>query len=133
MASPTETAYSSTCLFSTGREPGIPVHTGQVWALGLPPKAVEQPQKILVRVASSTCTSRPMTVSYSIDLSSLSNLRILFTGVIKQLFCRLFTGVSSCQQLLFLKTVPHKLQANGQPPGAAAAGKADSGQSRQIG
>ena len=33
---------------------GIPVQTGQVWVLGAPPKAVEQPQKILVRVASST-------------------------------------------------------------------------------
>ena len=62
-ASPTATAYSSTFLFRTGSVPGIPVHTGQVWELGLPPKAVEHPQKILVLVASSTWTSSPMTVS----------------------------------------------------------------------
>ena len=31
-----------------------PVHTGQVWVLGAPPNAVEQPQKIFVLVASST-------------------------------------------------------------------------------
>ena len=32
----------------------MPVHTGQVWVLGLPPNAVEQPQNIFVFVASST-------------------------------------------------------------------------------
>ena len=35
-----------------------------MWELGLSPKAVEQPQNILVLVASSTCTSSPITVSY---------------------------------------------------------------------
>ena len=46
------------------KDPGIPVHTGQVWLLGAPPKAVEQPQKIFVFVANSTWTSSPITVSY---------------------------------------------------------------------
>ena len=61
--SPALTADSSTFLFSTGRVPGIPVHTGQHWVLGPPPKAVVQEQKIFVLVASSTWVSRPMTVS----------------------------------------------------------------------
>ena len=47
-------AYSTTFRFKTGREPGIPVQTGQVWVLGAPPKRVEQEQKIFVLVASST-------------------------------------------------------------------------------
>ena len=42
----------------------MPVHTGQVWLLGAPPKAVEHPQKIFVFVANSTWTSSPITVSY---------------------------------------------------------------------
>ena len=54
IARPTARAYSTTCLFNTGREPGIPVHTGQVWVLGSPPNWVEQEQKIFVFVASST-------------------------------------------------------------------------------
>ena len=45
-------------------DPGIPVQTGQVCVFGAPPNAVEHPQKIFVFVASSTWTSRPMTVSY---------------------------------------------------------------------
>ena len=54
VASPTPMAYSTTCLFRTGREPGIPVQTGQVWVFGSAPNAVEQPQNIFVLVASST-------------------------------------------------------------------------------
>ena len=72
VASPTAIAYSTTCLFKTGREPGIPVQTGQVWVFGAPPNSVEQAQKIFVLVASSTWTSSPITVSYS--------LRILFSS-----------------------------------------------------
>jgi hypothetical protein len=36
----------------TGSVPGMPWQTGQVWVLGGAPKAVEQPQNILVRVRS---------------------------------------------------------------------------------
>ena len=57
-------ANSTTFRFTTGSVPGMPVQTGQVCVLGAPPKRVVQPQKIFVRVASSTCTSRPMTISY---------------------------------------------------------------------
>lgn len=64
VASPTDTAYSTACLFNTGNAPGIPMHTGQTWVLGAAPNAVEHPQKILVLVESSTWTSSPMTVSY---------------------------------------------------------------------
>ena len=39
---------------AAGREPGIPVHTGQVCVFGAPPNAVLHPQKIFVFVASST-------------------------------------------------------------------------------
>ena len=44
--------YSTTLRFRTGRDPGCPVQTGQVWVLGSAPKAVEQEQKILLRVRS---------------------------------------------------------------------------------
>ena len=44
-------------LLRTGRDPGIPVQTGQVCVFGAPPNSVEHPQKIFVFVASSTCTS----------------------------------------------------------------------------
>ena len=37
--------------------------TGQVCVFGFPPNSVEKEQKIFVLVASSTCTSSPMTVS----------------------------------------------------------------------
>jgi len=36
----------------TGSVPGIPWQTGQVRVLGSPPKAVEQPQNILLAVRS---------------------------------------------------------------------------------
>ena len=74
VARPTATAYSTTCLFKTGREPGIPVHTGQVWLFGAPPNAVEQPQKIFVLLANSTWTSSPITVSYTLLMTLPPNL-----------------------------------------------------------
>ena len=54
VAMPAFTAYSTTRLFSTGRLPGIPVHTGQHWVLGAAPNFVAQRQKIFVLVFSST-------------------------------------------------------------------------------
>jgi hypothetical protein len=57
--------------FTTGREPGCPVHTGQVKVFGSSPKVVEHPQNIFDRVSSWAWTSRPMTGSYSINISSL--------------------------------------------------------------
>src|SRR5215475_5742448 len=58
------TANSTARLFSTGRAPGKPRHTGQTLVFGGSPKCVEQPQKIFVFVSSWTCTSSPMTGSY---------------------------------------------------------------------
>ena len=54
-------ANSTTCRLSTGSTPGIPRQTGQTCELGSPPKAVEQPQKILLRVRSWAWTSIPIT------------------------------------------------------------------------
>src|SRR6266542_1276269 len=58
------TAYSTACRFRTGSAPGIPRQTGHTFVLGPEPKTLGQPQKILLRVSSCTCTSRPITVSY---------------------------------------------------------------------
>src|SRR3989338_7571410 len=57
-------AYSKAILFKTGSVPGNPRHTGHVCVFASRPKALAQPQKILVRVLNCKCTSRPMTVSY---------------------------------------------------------------------
>src|ERR1700720_700273 len=57
---PSSTAWR----LSTGKAPGSPRQTGQTLVLGGAPKLVAHPQKILVRVESWTCTSRPMTGSY---------------------------------------------------------------------
>jgi hypothetical protein len=40
------------------------MHTGQTFVLGGAPKLVGHPQKILLAVASCTCTSKPTTGSY---------------------------------------------------------------------
>ena len=93
VASPTAIAYSTTCLFNTGRDPGMPVHTGQVWLLGAPPKAVEQPQKIFVFVANSTWTSSPITVSYVLliylilPLSSCQRTVFVASGLLVSVCC----------------------------------------------
>ena len=47
----------------TGSAPGRPRQAGQTFVLGGSPKVVRQPQNILVRVRSCTCTSSPITVS----------------------------------------------------------------------
>ena len=57
-------AISTASRLSTGNAPGRPMHTGQTLVLGGAPKLLGQPQKILLAVASCTCTSRPMTGSY---------------------------------------------------------------------
>src|SRR5580658_3549432 len=57
-------ASSTAARFSTGRAPGKPRQTGKTLLFGCAPKLVGQAQKILVAVASWTCTSRPITGSY---------------------------------------------------------------------
>ena len=56
-------ADSMALAFTTGREPGRPRQTGQVWVFGSAPNTVEQPQNIFEAVFSSTCTSSPSTGS----------------------------------------------------------------------
>ena len=63
-ARPIRIVYSIAIRFTTGSEPGRPRQTGQTWLLGSAPKAVAQPQNILVLVPSSTWVSRPITGSY---------------------------------------------------------------------
>src|ERR1700691_4144964 len=63
-ARPASMANSTAWRLNTGRAPGNPRHTGQTLVLGGAPKLVGQPQNILVRVASWTCTSSPITGSY---------------------------------------------------------------------
>ena len=69
---------------------------------GFAPNSVEQPQKILVFVASSTCTSKPMTVSYSFFI--LSALLVCHN---RKLPCtsRLFVCRCRAKQLFFLEAV----------------------------
>jgi hypothetical protein len=43
-------ANSTTFLFNTGKTPGMPRQTGQVWLFGAAPNLVEQPQNIFVSV-----------------------------------------------------------------------------------
>jgi hypothetical protein len=52
VAKPALMAYSTTRLFKTGKTPGKPAHTGQVFWLGSWPNLVEQPQKIFEWVRS---------------------------------------------------------------------------------
>ena len=56
-------AKSTACRLSTGSAPGRPRQTGQTCEFGGAPKAVLQPQKILVRVRSWAWISSPMTGS----------------------------------------------------------------------
>ena len=57
-------ANSTEVLFNTGKTPGMPRHTGQVWVLGSAPNFAEQGQKSLDLVRSWAWTSSPITVSY---------------------------------------------------------------------
>src|SRR3990172_1150909 len=69
VASPVLIANSRAFLFRTGRTPGMPMHTWQVWEFGSEPNFVEQPQNILVSVSIWACTSSPMTASYFMSAS----------------------------------------------------------------
>jgi hypothetical protein len=54
---------STAALLITGKLPGKPRHTGQVWLLGERPKAALQPQNIFDFVRSWAWTSTPITTS----------------------------------------------------------------------
>src|SRR6185369_500309 len=63
-ASAARAANSITRRFITGRAPGSPKHTEQVFEFGSSPKRVEQPQNSFDSVLSWACISRPITASY---------------------------------------------------------------------
>ena len=58
---PERIASSTACRLSTGSEPGSPRHTGQMLRVGLVAELVRAAAEHLVCVASSTCTSSPIT------------------------------------------------------------------------
>src|SRR5437588_8953073 len=64
-ARPIRIVSSMAFWFGTGRLPGWPRHTGQVFVLGGEPNSLRHPQNIFVAVESSTWHSSPMTVSNS--------------------------------------------------------------------
>ena len=116
VANPRAMAYSATFLFNTGRLPGMPVQTGQVWVLGSAPNFVEQPQKIFVLVESSMCTSKPMTVSYCFA-AILHTCLSLVCGLLsrhREISPQRFISLSHRKQRLFAKSVSDKLYTNRQ-------------------
>src|SRR5690606_10285015 len=80
-ARPILIADSTPVALTTGSAPGRPRQTGQVWVFGSAPRAVAQPQNILVRVPSSTWTSRPMTGSYDASASSYDTRSVVVVTV----------------------------------------------------
>ena len=56
-------AHSTPVLFTTGSAPGKPRLHGSTLLLGAAPKLAEEAENIFVFVASSTCTSMPITGS----------------------------------------------------------------------
>ena len=56
----------------TGNVPGIPQHTGQVEILGgeIVLSTTAQEQNIFERVDSSTCTSKPISILYFVNLNT---------------------------------------------------------------
>ena len=89
--------------------------------------AVLQPQKIFVFVASSTWTSRPMTVSYCLDIYSTTSPEApaFATAAACSYAPGLFICISRTDDILFLEAVPDQLHADWQSLGVDAAGNAD--------
>src|SRR5882672_3225960 len=63
---------------STGKAPGKPRQTGQVFEFGSSPKRVEHPQKIFDSVFSCACISRPIMVSQLVMVSCYSQWSVNF-------------------------------------------------------
>src|ERR1700690_4051647 len=57
-------ANSTAFALSTGRAPGRPRQTGQIFVFGSAPNLLAQPQNALEAVSNCTCTSSPITGSY---------------------------------------------------------------------
>jgi hypothetical protein len=121
VATPVLMAKSTTFSFNTGRAPGNPRQTGQVWELGWLPKEVAQPQKILVSVVSWAWTSSPMTTSYlesmvqSFRISAfLAGFHLLQGCPVAMPVRRLFVSVSGAQNGFLAEGLADELQADGQ-------------------
>ena len=69
-ARPILMAHSTPLALTTGSAPGSPSETGSMLVFGSAPKWAEEVENIFVSVASSTCTSRPITGSYFSSTSS---------------------------------------------------------------
>src|SRR5882724_5502051 len=77
-------AYSTAVRLRTGRDPGMPRHTGHVCVLGGAPKRVGHPQKIFVFVLSCAWTSRPITASYAAGIRYSPALSGLLAGPVSR-------------------------------------------------
>src|SRR5579871_1964045 len=126
-ASAVRMTCSTAFLFITGREPGIPVQTGQQRVFGSPPKALRQPQNILLSVSNSAWHSMPMTGSYFIIKD-----RSLERRPPRMPVCRLLVGRGGPEERLLVERFGHELQPDRQA-GDEAAGQGDGGQARQVG
>src|SRR5512143_1709115 len=95
--------YSTAFLFRTGRDPGSPRQTGQVWVLGSELwYAVEHPQKSLDwSLFSWTWISRPMMTSFSI-LDHLRPLLVEGRGSLE--------GVGSSKHCGLIEVLAYELQ-----------------------
>ncbi len=112
--------FSMASRFITGRAPGSPRTTGSVRVLGSFPKPVPVRVNILDLVSSWTCTSRPMTASYSMPLTQLG-------GPPSELMLAV-VGVRNGQQMAFLKGLADQLETDGQARLGKAAGDRYAGQ-----
>src|SRR5699024_11936321 len=95
----------------------MPEQISQTCVLGSLPNAVEQPQKILVLVASSVWTSSPITISHSIVLASLFRFRRLLVEVGHRLIC-----FRRREDFRFAERLADKLHADGKPLAVNPAG-----------
>ncbi|OQB36675.1 MAG: hypothetical protein BWY09_01844 [Candidatus Hydrogenedentes bacterium ADurb.Bin179] len=106
----------------TGSAPGIPRQMGQTLVFGGAWKSVGHEQNTLDLLLISTCTSMPITASYSIANSSGDRgAAHVETSVLLIKMCR-------PKQRLFFKRTGHQLQAHGQASLCQAAGNRHSGQ-----
>ena len=103
-ASAAFTAIATASRFSTGSAPGRPRQTGQVLVFGGAPNLVEQPQKILERVRSWTCTSSPITGSYFLSSSSWFSSSVFAVAI----GCHSLGVRSSCQAEPFDGACPER-------------------------
>src|SRR4029450_12611579 len=129
-------------MLATGRAPGWAGQIGQVWVLGGSPKLSSQPQNILVRVASWTWISSPITGSQD-SISPPRPRRLLAGGGARRGRSQNsrrprveadggLHGVGHVEQAVLAEGRPRQLQPDGQPVGEAA-GDRQRRQAREAG